>query len=282
MLDRIVDFMTAHAWARQLLMTLALLAAVLLLRWVLARSLRRANIKSIDLRRRWLIQIRNLCFALFTLGAITIWASELRSFAISIAAVLLAFVLAAKELILCFTGSFLKVTAGSFAVGDRIEINGIRGEVVDQTLLATKIMEIGPGPLTHQFTGRTVTVPNALFVTAPVFNENLVAEYVIHVMTFPLKASEDCLGLARQLEEIAHEICGEFLDPAKKRIGRLVEREGLDAPSVEPRVSLEFPEPDRVNLLLRAPMLSRKKGVTERDIRYRFVEIRRSSGSTDS
>jgi len=273
-MNEFVDYIVANTWALHLVMTVALLLSLLLLRWLLGRSLRRVPIKSVDLRRRWMIQVRNLCFALFALGVITIWASELRTFAISIAAVLVAFVLASKELILCLTGSFLKITSGSFTVGDRIEVNGIKGEVVDQTLLATRVMEIGPGTLTHQFTGRTVTLPNALFLTSPVINENLVDEYVIQVMSFPVKASEDCAGLAKNLERIAIEVCADYLVPAKHRLNRLVEKEGLDTPSVEPRVSLEFPEPDRVNLLLRMPLPSNRRGITEREVRYRFMDCR--------
>ena len=53
-----------------LILTVGLVAAVILLRLVLARGLRRINIKSMDLRRRWMIQIRNLCFAILILGVV--------------------------------------------------------------------------------------------------------------------------------------------------------------------------------------------------------------------
>jgi small-conductance mechanosensitive channel len=270
----IAEYLDKHLWAYNAVLTAALLVIVLLVRLLMARWLKRTKIQSVDLKRRWRVQIRNLCFALFILGTIIIWSAELRTLALSLVAVLVALVLATKELILCFSGSALKAAAGAYTVGDRIEVAGVRGEVVDQTLLTTTVMEIGPGPLTHQFTGRTAILPNSLLLSSPVFNENLVDDFVFHVMVFPLKASENCSGLAQRLGEIADEVGREWVDRARQRIARLVERQGLDAPSIEPRVSLEFPDPERVNLLLRMTVPSDRKGVTEREIRLRFLEAR--------
>ncbi|QDU72114.1 Mechanosensitive ion channel [Mucisphaera calidilacus] len=275
-MNDLLAVLEANVWAQNVVMTLGLLVALLGLQWLLVRALRGSKIKSLDLKRRWLVQIRNLCFALFVVGALIIWAAELRTLALSLVAVLVALVLATKELILCFSGSLVKAASGTFTVGDRIEVGGVRGEVVDQTLMVTTVMEIGPGSLTHQFTGRSVTLPNSLFLSVPVFNENLLDDFIFHVMVFPLKASEDCVALSGRLGAIADEVGRDWLETAKRRMARLVERQGLDTPSIEPRVSLEFPDPDRVNLLLRMTMPSDRKGVTEREIRTRFLEARRA------
>ena len=75
-------------------------------------------------------------------GLILVWATELQALAISIVAALAAIVLAAKELILCVTGSLFKTTAKAFAVGDRIEVGNFRGTVIDQTLRSTTLAQV--------------------------------------------------------------------------------------------------------------------------------------------
>jgi len=47
-------------------------------------------------------------------------------------------------------------------------------------LQSTTILEIDPG---HQPTGRTVVLPNSVFLSAKVFNETLHDDLVVHVVT---------------------------------------------------------------------------------------------------
>lgn len=54
----------------------------------------------------------------------------------------------------------------------------------------------------------------------------------------------------------------------------------MDVPCAEPRVSLAFPDFDDVNLLLRMPIPADRKGITEREIRHRYMETRQQSNHT--
>lgn len=107
------------------------------------------KVHSRELQRRWLVQTRNAFILLLMLGLIFIWGEALRTFALSIVAIAVAFVVATKELIVCVTGSIIKTGAGSFNIGDRIQVKDFRGDVIDQNILATTILEVGPGKLTH-------------------------------------------------------------------------------------------------------------------------------------
>jgi small-conductance mechanosensitive channel len=138
--------------------SIILVITMILLRAVLARYIRK-SVESTELRRRWLVQTRNALLLVLIFGLIVIWAEELRTLALSIVAIALAFVVATKELILCITGSIIKSGSRSFNIGDRIQVKDFRGDVIDQNLLATTILEVGPGRLTHQRTGRMADIP---------------------------------------------------------------------------------------------------------------------------
>jgi len=57
-----------------------------------------------------------------------------------------------------------------FRLGDRIEINGVKGDVVDQGLLKFSLMEIGEWVEADQSTGRVVHVSNHKVFTGNVYN----------------------------------------------------------------------------------------------------------------
>jgi len=248
-----------------LISSFLLVLAIILLRFVMVRMIR-SWIASVEIRRRWLVQTRNALFLLLTLGLIIIWGAELRTFALSIVAIAVAFVVATKELILCATGSILKAGAGSFQIGDRIQIKDFRGDVIDQNLFATTIMEIGPGKLTHQRTGRVIVLPNSLFVSEPVTNESYTHEYVLHVFTVPFRRSDNWRGAQQALLAAARKHCQAHLSDARKHMRRLAERQGLDAPSVDPRVTVQVPAPDEIHLVVRVPVNAAQRGGIEQAI----------------
>ena len=112
------------------------------------------------MRRRWSVTIRNTLILVSIIGLAIIWAPQLQNFAVSLIAIAVALVLATKELLDCLTGSLLRTASKAYAVGDRIEINGTRGNVVDHNFLTTTLLEIGPGQTSHQYTGRAIVIPN--------------------------------------------------------------------------------------------------------------------------
>src|SRR5690606_18061808 len=98
--------------------SLILIVTVVILRALTTRFIQR-TVNSPELRGRWLVNSRNGFLLLLLLGLVMIWGEELRTLALSIVAIAVAFVVATKELILCFTGSLLKIGARSFLVRSR-------------------------------------------------------------------------------------------------------------------------------------------------------------------
>lgn len=248
-----------------LVSTAILILAVIILRTLITRYIRR-NVSSMDLRRRWMVQSRNGLILLLLLGLLTIWGEELRTLALSIVAIAVAFVVATKELILCVTGSILKSGASSFTLGDRIQIKDFRGDVIDQNLLATTILEVGPGKITHQRTGRMTVIPNALFVSEPVINESYTHDYILHVFTVPFKREENWRRAQEALLESANEYCQPYLKNVRKHMERISYERGLDMPSVEPRVTIQMPAAGEVHLVVRIPVKTDQRSYIEQSI----------------
>jgi small-conductance mechanosensitive channel len=241
--------------------SLILLTIALIVRLVVIRAVVHSKSLSAEVKRRWVLTIRNAMAFLFITGLIFIWAHELSTFAVSLVAIAVAVVLATKELILCFSGTVLRAGTNAYTLGDRIEIAGTRGNVVDQNLLATTVLEIGPG---HSY---------------PVVNETYMKEYIVDVLTIPLLSHDDWQHAEKILLQIAREECAPFMEEARLYMKQLEGKAWLDAPSVEPRVSLQLPEPGRINLLLRIPAPSHRTSRIEQAILRRFLTAFRTTSS---
>ena len=256
----------------QVVASAALVVVIILIRIIITHRLRKAEGIAQELKRRAMVQVRNASLLIILLGLLIIWASQIQVVAISVVAIAAAVVIATKELIMCPTRTLVRLTGQACTSGVRIEVNNIRGDVIGQTLLTTTILEVGPGQWTHQHTGRAVVLPNSVFLSAPVINETQTDEFVLHVFIVPVKTVENWQAARDLLLKAAQNKCEPFLDEARAHMEELGREQGLYTPSVEPRVTIQFADPERVNLVVRIPVPARKKGRIEQAILSWYVE----------
>ncbi len=279
MLANLADYLASrqHATLRNAIITALLVAGLILLYRVVKRSIRRTKWPTPEARKRWIVMVRNVTVLLILFGLIVIWAQQLQTLALSMVGIALALVISTKELITCLGGEVLRSSMRLFTVGSRIEIDGVRGDVIDLNMLTTTIMEVGPGHSAHQYTGRAIVVPNSMLLTLPVYNESFTRHYLLH--TFSICVRPDAWADAeRCMNEAAEEACRSYIDVARRHIEKIGDREGLDTPSAGPRVSLQMSEPDRVHLIVRVPVPVRQKSAIEQQILRRFLELFEPTG----
>lgn len=264
-MDWLPNFSIPDSLLSLLISTLALVIALAVMRALTARYIRR-NVAAAELRRKWLVNSRNGLLLLLLLGLVLIWGNELRTLALSVVAIAIAFVVATKELILCLTGSLIKSGSSAFNLGDRIQIKDFRGDVIDHSLLATTILEVGPGKSMHQRTGRKIVLPNALFVSEPIINESFTEKFGFHVLSIPFKREDDWNAARQAVLEAAERHCAPFIEEVRTHMGRVSELRGLGLPPVEPRVTIHVPSADEVHLVVRLPVPAGQRSSTEQAI----------------
>jgi small-conductance mechanosensitive channel len=266
------EFLLNHIVAT-ILLTAALAGIRILTGWLLGRLDRLKRLS----RRRWLVRIRNATIVLFVLGFALIWFDQILEVATAVALVAAGFAIATKELWLNISGYLFRSGAHFFTVGDRIEVGDFRGDVIDQGPMGATVLEIGSK--SHQHTGRAVFIPNGKFLSAPVINETFFHEFMFHTITVPMKASSNWRAAEQALLQAAQEVCAPYLERVRARMEELSTKSSLDTPATEPRVQIHLPEPDRISLLLRVPIMARRRGRTEQRIIRRYLELL-SEGTT--
>lgn len=253
---------------RQAIASMVAIALALGVRFFVVRWIRKNPHLDVQGRLRWHGHARSLMLTVLALGLIFVWGSELREFLVSLVVLASALVLATKELLMCVSGSLLRATTRSFDVGDRIEVDGIRGDVIALGLLGTTLLEIGPG---HQRTGRTQVIPNSLFLTKSVANETFTQQYVLHTFSVPVRGAEWDDAEARLLD-IANRACADHIEAARTHMDATSTRHGLSGFDIVPRATVQLESADEVWLRLRIPTPARERGRIEQEIVRQYLK----------
>lgn len=104
---------------------------------------------------------------------VIIWIHKISAVTTIIAVTSVGLVVALQDVILSVVGwSYLMIRA-PYSTGDRIEINSVKGDVLDISLFQTILMEVGNWVDAEQSTGRIVRFPNSFVFKHRLFNYNI-------------------------------------------------------------------------------------------------------------
>ena len=275
-LQGIEEFVADSALLRDIIATIVLFVVVFGIRHLTLRFVRRKLPTTDTLQLRWAAQIRGASYLILGFGLFTIWAAKLQALAVSFVVLAMAVVWATKETIACVQGAVYRLSSNAFQVGDRINVGGIRGDVIDPGLLSTMVLEVGKG---HQRTGRTISIPNSLFMTEPVLNESLTGEYMLHLLTIPVDRDADLAAIEQKALVAANDACADFIEDCRRPIALRYRRHGLNPPLVDPRITYQFVDKNTVNLILRIPVPTRLERTVEQRVLREVLGVPRGRDS---
>ncbi len=202
----------------KLLFTGMLILLVLALRRLVLRAFRRLLGGEVaDPRRFWARQILQVVTAVvLALGIVSIWITPQTDISTGIGLISAGLAFALQRVILSFAAYVVILRGDVFTLGDRIDLGGVRGDVVRLGFLKTTIMEMGQPPSvasadpavwvhSRQYTGRIVTVTNGVIFNEPVYNYTRDFPYIWEEMVLPIAYADDrarveaiLLGAARE------------------------------------------------------------------------------------
>jgi small-conductance mechanosensitive channel len=187
---------------KSLSIRLGSLALVIIVVFAVAEVWRRAIYRYVhEVRRRYqflLLRRIVLWFAIVLLIAFS-FASELGSLATFAGLLTAGVAVALQNVILSIAGYFFLIGRFGVRVGDRVQISGVTGEVVEIGLVRLHVMELGGTGTDVQPTGRVVAFSNSFVFqpTAGVFKQIPGTNFIWHEITLTLTADTSY----RQAEE---------------------------------------------------------------------------------
>lgn len=269
-------FLTPFDSGSMILTRIALSLVMILVLWalrvVLCRVVRRkTEILSPD-QRRWTRLIKNLIWIFIVLGLVLIWAPQLRTAALSLAAFVVAIVIATKEVILCFTGAFMRVSTVPFRMGDWIRIEGVTGEVVDINPFSAKLQEIDVEYGTYGFTGKIVQIPNARYFTVPIENISHLKQYKPHIFTIAFQDDKvDPAALLAELREITARHTEKLREDMAQSHRRISRQSSIPLPDPAPQVFFSGNDFNNQHFTVRAYLPTRQCAAIASAIQEEFA-----------
>tara|TARA_R110001583_G_scaffold27796_4_gene99098 strand:- start:23730 stop:24584 length:855 start_codon:yes stop_codon:yes gene_type:complete len=183
--------------------------------------------------KRLQINMVNNVFTILTIVILfNLWSEEIQKFAFSIAAFIVAIVLATREFIQCFIGFIYILSSRPFRIGDWVQVGKYVGEVHSTDWAKLTLLEVNKDD--YEYTGKTLYLPNSQLITSVIKNLNFLKRYAMHHFTIVRDASVNPFEFLDVLHEKANLYCDDFKDVAI-RYNQLIENR-LD-------ISIAGPEP---------------------------------------
>ena len=149
-----------------------------------------------------------------------------------------ALTIALQDYILAFIGWFMLVGKNGIRVGDRVEINGVCGEVIDFGLMSTTLLETTGLAESGEPTGRTVTFLNSYAIRGQLFNFSSEGQWLWDEITVSVPAGEDIDAVAHSVEDAARAETEENARLAEQEWQRSARATALSRLSAAPVVTL--------------------------------------------
>jgi small-conductance mechanosensitive channel len=145
---------------------------------------------------------------------------------------------ALQDVLASIAGAFSIGFSKLYAVGDRIQVGDIRGDVIDIGLLRTTLMETGNWVGRDLYNGRIVRIPNSIVLKGSVFNYSQGFQFVWDEIKVLFTTTSDCQFAREMLLRVAKEAIGEYLVAAETSWKAMSDIYESANPSLEPTVAL--------------------------------------------
>jgi len=145
---------------------------------------------------------------------------------------------ALQEVISSFAG-WLAIMFGSFYnSGDRVQLGGIKGDVMDIGVLRTTIMETGQWVDGDLYNGRIVLIANSYVFKEPVFNYSGEFPFLWDEIKIPIQYGSNYEMAQKIILSAGLEIAGELTITSKEKWKSLQKKYRLEDAQTEPIISM--------------------------------------------
>jgi small-conductance mechanosensitive channel len=187
-------------------------------------------------RVRKFITFTTYFLALLMLG--TIFSDRLASFTVAFGIAGAGIAFALQEVIASVAGWAAISVGNFFAPGDRVQLGGIKGDVIDIGILRTTVMEVGQWVDGDLYNGRIVRVANSFVFKEPVFNYSGDFPFLWDEIKLPVRYGSDWEYARNALENVVTEVCGDYAVQSLASWEKAVHKYRLEPAKIEPMVTL--------------------------------------------
>ncbi|WP_047416090.1 mechanosensitive ion channel family protein [Cellulophaga sp. Hel_I_12] len=214
-------------WAVFILITIAFL-----------RRFLRRNLPDIGIRYKSQKGVEFIGYILLLIVTISFFSGSIKDFALAIGLLTEGITITLQELILSVAGSFYIFFVGVYKPGDRIEINNIKGDVIDIDSIYTTMMEIGEWVSSDNYSGRIVKLSNAFVFKGPVYNYSKDFPFVWDEFNLPIRYGSDVELAKTIIVQIASETLSDYVTESMEQWNQVVNKYYIENAEVAPTLAI--------------------------------------------
>ena len=221
-----------------------------------------------------------IAFGSYLFGAITItviFSDRLGGLTVAFGVAGAGIAFALQEVIASVAGWVAIMFGGFYRIGDRVQLGGIKGDVIDIGVIRTTLMEIGEWVKGDLYSGRIVRIANSFVLTEPVFNYSGGFPFLWDELVVPIKYGSDYGEARRILDVIAQDELAEFAAKAKANWAHMVDKFAIEDARVDPLVTMVAND-NWVEFTLRYVVDHKRRRVTKDVIWTRLLAAVEGSG----
>lgn len=145
---------------------------------------------------------------------------------------------ALQEIIASFAGWLAIMFGGFYKSGDRVQLGGIKGDVMDIGVLRTTIMETGQWVDGDLYNGRIVLIANSFVFKEPVFNYSGDFPFLWDEIKIPIQYGSNYDKTKVILQQVGIEVAGDLTVQSRETWHEMQRKYRLEDAQTEPMVSL--------------------------------------------
>jgi small-conductance mechanosensitive channel len=182
--------------------------------------------------------IKFLAYVAAILLVVTVFSGQLPGLTVTLGVAGAGIAFALQEVIASIAG-WIAISFGQFyIVGDRVQLGGIRGDVIHIGVLRTSLMEIGEWVQADQYNGRIVRISNSFVFKEPVFNYSEEISFIWDEISIPVRYGSDHKLARAIMLKAADAVVSATIENVTREWEVMRQKYPLEHASVEPRVFL--------------------------------------------
>lgn len=236
-LEFVWEWLREHPSAAVFLKYLVWLAVIIGIIQYLRRLIRR-KVTDSDLRYKSQKVVEVFGYLLLVVITISYFTGNIKDVALAVGLFTAGITITLQELILSIAGSVYIFLVKVYKPGDRIEINGIKGDVIDVDSIYTTMMEIGEWVSSDNYSGRIVKLSNAFVFRGPVYNYSRDFPFIWDEFDLPIRYGSEVELAKKIVLEIAQEQLSDYVRESVKQWRTVVQRYYIENALVEPTLAI--------------------------------------------
>lgn len=217
-------------------------------------------------------------YFLIVILSVSYFTGNIKDFTLAVGLFSAGVAFALQELFLAVAGSVYIFIIKVYKVGERIEINGIKGDIIDIDSMYTTMMEIGEWVSSDNYSGRIVKISNAFVFKVPVFNYSRDFPFIWDEFDLPVHYESDLEMAKNIMKQVAVEELSEFSEKSRARWKDIVNKYYIEDAELAPTLSVTMTD-NWIRLNLRYIVDYKKRRLTKNILQEKInAAIRKSEG----